>query len=399
MPVIILGGSPLLLILAGAGGLIAQRRSRKRGGDDDMAGVRRAQRRDGQLAPRREGRSMSTIAITGATGFVGSHLRAALEAAGHDDPPAVRPLRDRAGRRVGRRRRHPPRGRVGERPLDGGEARRDPREPAQRHAGRRRRHRRRGRAAAGAALRQRRRFLRRPRRHRADGGRARRRRLPERGLPGVGGRGGARRPSTASGSPACASGSSSPATPRRSAGSRSPPGSGLGGPMGSGRQWWPWVHIDDIVGIALAALADERYAGPVNVTAPAPERQRDVSRTLGRVLHRPALLPAPRFALKLLLGGFEAELIGSRRALPAKAAALGYTFAHPRARAGAARPDAVAGLRDCAGARRARPPPAPLRDLRPRRSGEPHRVGAAAAVPDARARARRATGGSRRWWR
>ncbi len=104
---------------------------------------------------------------------------------------------------------------------------------------------------------------------------------------------------------------------------------GLGGPMGSGRQWWPWVHIDDIVGIALAALADERYTGPVNVTAPAPERQRDVSRTLGRVLHRPAFLPAPRFALKLLLGGFEAELIGSRRALPAKASSLGYTFAHP----------------------------------------------------------------------
>ena len=104
---------------------------------------------------------------------------------------------------------------------------------------------------------------------------------------------------------------------------------GLGGPMGSGRQWWPWVHIDDIVGVTLAALADERYAGPVNVTAPAPERQRDVSRTLGRVLHRPAVLPAPSFALRLLLGGFEAELLGSRRALPAKAQSLGYDFVHP----------------------------------------------------------------------
>ena len=104
---------------------------------------------------------------------------------------------------------------------------------------------------------------------------------------------------------------------------------GLGGPMGSGRQWWPWVHIDDIVGVTLAALADERYAGPVNVTAPAPERQRDVSRPLGRVLHRPAVLPAPSFALRLLLGGFEAELLGSRRALPAKAQSLGYDFVHP----------------------------------------------------------------------
>ncbi|MDX6375924.1 MAG: uncharacterized protein QOE98_227 [Gaiellaceae bacterium] len=104
---------------------------------------------------------------------------------------------------------------------------------------------------------------------------------------------------------------------------------GLGGPMGSGRQWWPWVHIDDVVGVARAALAEERYSGPVNVTAPAPERQRDVARTLGRVLHRPAVVPAPAFALKLLLGGFAAELLASRRALPAKAQSLGYDFVHP----------------------------------------------------------------------
>ena len=104
---------------------------------------------------------------------------------------------------------------------------------------------------------------------------------------------------------------------------------GLGGPMGSGRQWWPWVHIDDVVGIALAALADDRYTGPVNVTAPAPERQRDLARTLGRVLHRPAFLPAPAFALKIALGGFAAELLGSRRAIPARAQSLGYEFAQP----------------------------------------------------------------------
>ena len=104
---------------------------------------------------------------------------------------------------------------------------------------------------------------------------------------------------------------------------------GLGGPMGSGRQWWPWVHIDDIVGVTLAALADDRYTGPVNVTAPTPERQRDLARTLGRVLHRPAILPAPAFALKLVLGGFAAELLGSRRAVPARALTLGYQFVHP----------------------------------------------------------------------
>jgi uncharacterized protein (TIGR01777 family) len=104
---------------------------------------------------------------------------------------------------------------------------------------------------------------------------------------------------------------------------------GLGGPIGSGRQWWSWVHIDDVVGVTLAALADERYRGPVNVTAPEPERQRDVARTLGRVLHRPAFVPAPAFALKLLLGGFAAELLGSRRVLPAKAQSLGYDFVQP----------------------------------------------------------------------
>ncbi len=105
---------------------------------------------------------------------------------------------------------------------------------------------------------------------------------------------------------------------------------GLGGPMASGRQWWPWVHIDDIVGVALAALSDERYTGPVNVTAPTPERQRDVARALGRVLHRPAFLPAPAFALKLALGGFAEELLGSRRVVPAKAQSLGYEFVHPQ---------------------------------------------------------------------
>ena len=65
------------------------------------------------------------------------------------------------------------------------------------------------------------------------------------------------------------------------------------------------------------------------MTAPAPERQRDLARTLGRVLHRPAFLPAPAFALKIALGGFAAELLGSRRAIPAKAQSLGYEFAQP----------------------------------------------------------------------
>lgn len=104
---------------------------------------------------------------------------------------------------------------------------------------------------------------------------------------------------------------------------------GLGGPMGNGRQWWPWVHIDDVVGIAQAALTDARYTGPVNATAPTPERQRDVARELGHALHRPAFLPAPGFALRIALGGFADELLGSRRAVPLKAQSNGYAFAFP----------------------------------------------------------------------
>ena len=105
---------------------------------------------------------------------------------------------------------------------------------------------------------------------------------------------------------------------------------GLLGPMGSGLQWWPWVHIDDVTGIARAALADERFEGPVNVTAPQPERQGAVARALGHAVHRPAFLKAPGFALNLLLGGFAEELLGSRNVEPARAAALGYAFRYPR---------------------------------------------------------------------
>ena len=82
---------------------------------------------------------MTVIAITGATGFVGSHLRTALDRRGPRGPPALRSQRGVAGGRVRRRRRHPPRGRARQRPLDGRQARGDPREPPRRHAGRRRR--------------------------------------------------------------------------------------------------------------------------------------------------------------------------------------------------------------------------------------------------------------------
>jgi uncharacterized protein (TIGR01777 family) len=101
---------------------------------------------------------------------------------------------------------------------------------------------------------------------------------------------------------------------------------GLGGPLGSGRQWWSWIHIDDLVALVTTALDDDRYAGAFNATSPGPARQRDIAKALGRVLHRPAVLPAPAFALRAILGGFSEELLGSRRVIPARAQGLGFTF-------------------------------------------------------------------------
>ncbi len=103
---------------------------------------------------------------------------------------------------------------------------------------------------------------------------------------------------------------------------------GLGGPLGSGKQWWPWVHLDDVVGLYRRALEDDGMRGPVNTTAPAPVRQRDFARAVGRVLRRPALLPAPSLAIRLVLGEFAAEVLDSRRVLPRAAEAAGYAFAY-----------------------------------------------------------------------
>jgi hypothetical protein len=104
---------------------------------------------------------------------------------------------------------------------------------------------------------------------------------------------------------------------------------GLGGPLGSGRQWWSWVHRDDVVGLIEFALQNEELSGSANATAPEPVRQKEFARTLGRVLKRPAVLPAPAFALKLALGEFANELLASTRAIPKRAHELGYHFEYP----------------------------------------------------------------------
>jgi uncharacterized protein (TIGR01777 family) len=88
---------------------------------------------------------------------------------------------------------------------------------------------------------------------------------------------------------------------------------GAGGPMGSGRQWWSWIHRDDLVAIMQRAVEDNQMRGAYNGTAPNPMMQKDFAKVLGKVLRRPAFIPTPALALKLLLGGFSTELLSSKR--------------------------------------------------------------------------------------
>jgi uncharacterized protein (TIGR01777 family) len=105
---------------------------------------------------------------------------------------------------------------------------------------------------------------------------------------------------------------------------------GMGGRMGSGRQWMSWLALADAVGLVRHALEDAELSGPVNAVSPNPVRNAEFTRILGKVLRRPTLLPAPAFALKLALGEMgEALLLSSQRVVPAKLQQQGYRFAHP----------------------------------------------------------------------
>ncbi len=103
---------------------------------------------------------------------------------------------------------------------------------------------------------------------------------------------------------------------------------GLGGPIGSGRQYMPWIHLHDHVDMIAAALRDDRFSGPVNVSAPEPVTTREFARSLGRALHRPAFLPLPGFALKLALGEASSVLLTGQRAVPEKALNVGFHFSY-----------------------------------------------------------------------
>lgn len=105
---------------------------------------------------------------------------------------------------------------------------------------------------------------------------------------------------------------------------------GLGGPIAGGEQFMSWIHLDDEVGIILWALDNDSVEGTFNATAPNPVTNRELSKSLGRALHRPAFFPVPKFAVALLRGGELADTVaGGARVLPRRATDLGFEFRHP----------------------------------------------------------------------
>lgn len=104
---------------------------------------------------------------------------------------------------------------------------------------------------------------------------------------------------------------------------------GLGGPIGSGQQWMSWIHRADLVGMIVWLLETPAASGPYNGTAPQPVRNREFVQALGRALHRPARVPMPGLALRLLIGEMADIILSGQRVLPMRARAQGYTFRHP----------------------------------------------------------------------
>ena len=100
---------------------------------------------------------------------------------------------------------------------------------------------------------------------------------------------------------------------------------GIGGRLGSGQQWWSWITLRDHIG-AIKHLLQSDFAGPINLVSPNPATNSEVTAALARALHRPALLPVPAFALKIALGGFSSEVLGSKKVLPEALLADGYIF-------------------------------------------------------------------------
>ena len=115
---------------------------------------------------------------------------------------------------------------------------------------------------------------------------------------------------------------------------------GVGGPVAGGKQYLSWAHVDDVTGAMVFALDTDSLSGPVNLTAPEPPTNKDFSRVLGRVLHRPAFLPVPGLAVKVLYGQMSEIVTAGQRAVPVRLTEAGYRFR---------RPDLESALRDATG--------------------------------------------------
>ena len=104
---------------------------------------------------------------------------------------------------------------------------------------------------------------------------------------------------------------------------------GIGGRLGSGKQWMSWIHIDDLVELMLYALGNSSARGPLNGTTPNPVRNSEFTGELAGTLHRPAILPVPAFALRMLFGEMAEVLLASQRVIPQKAESIGFRFRFP----------------------------------------------------------------------
>jgi uncharacterized protein (TIGR01777 family) len=102
-----------------------------------------------------------------------------------------------------------------------------------------------------------------------------------------------------------------------------------GGKLGDGSQWVSWIHRDDVVGVVLAALADDRYAGPLNAVAPESVRNAQLAKAIALAIAKPSWLPVPKFALKVALGEFAEVVLAGRRVVPRKLTSLDYAWKHP----------------------------------------------------------------------
>lgn len=104
---------------------------------------------------------------------------------------------------------------------------------------------------------------------------------------------------------------------------------GVGGPVGTGRQWFSWIHMEDLLGAFFHLLQRQDSRGVYNLTSPQPVRNRDLARSLGRVLRRPSILPAPSFAVRLVLGELGNVILQGQRVIPARLLGEGFRFLHP----------------------------------------------------------------------